>query len=186
MSLYEMTSDFKALFDSLEAIEESADNAVDDDGNPINIDDMRKAWYDTLDGMEMEIEDKLESIAAYIKDLEVESAALTAEKKALEKRAKQKDDTIKRLSEYVIKCMGTISRNRLDRPRALISISKSPPAVTFEDEAKFLAWAVDNDPALVKTKSTISADKVAIKKAIKLGCSLPGVSLSVHPTISIK
>ena len=74
MKLYEISSEFQALFEQLEAIssyEPSKSDSglyVDDDGCVI-IDleaykeDMITALFDTLDGIEQELEIKAESIA---------------------------------------------------------------------------------------------------------------------------
>lgn len=101
MKLYEYAKNFEELFDSLDAISdyEPETNAegqyIDDDGNIIDDldaykNDMKQAWFDTLDGIEEAFEDKAENIACLIKQLKYDIEMLKKEKANIERRKKSK------------------------------------------------------------------------------------------------
>ena len=62
----------------------------------------RQAWFDTLDGIEEDFEEKAENIAALIKSLKAETESLKAEEAALSKRRKVKENQKKYLETYLI------------------------------------------------------------------------------------
>lgn len=96
MKLYELTESFAELFSQFEDINEYEPD-TDADGQPIDgngdiIEDveaykekMLTAWFDTLEGIEGEFDEKAESIAVYIKQLKAEAKMLKAEKAQLQK-----------------------------------------------------------------------------------------------------
>ena len=72
-SLYNMAKQFEELFNSYEAIADMQfapdgnGGYLDDDGNPVDPaaarEEMTQAWFDTLDGMEIAIQEKAENVA---------------------------------------------------------------------------------------------------------------------------
>ena len=62
MKLYDYAAEFAELFDSL--------------GDMAGDDDLEQAWFDTLESIEAEFEDKAENVAAYIKQLKGEADML--------------------------------------------------------------------------------------------------------------
>ena len=94
MKLYELTESFTELFSRFEGINEYEPD-TDADGQPIDdngdiIEDveaykekMLTAWFDTLEGIEGEFDEKAENIAIYIKQLKAEANILKFEKSAI-------------------------------------------------------------------------------------------------------
>ena len=77
MKLYEYAAEFAELFDALD----------DMDGE-----DMEQAWFDTLESIEAEFDDKAENVIAYIKELKAQAAALKEQEEAFKARRKSKEN----------------------------------------------------------------------------------------------
>ena len=126
-----------------------------------------------FDSMQMALEDKLEGIGCYIKNLEAEAAAYKAEKDAFaarEKAAKNKAASLKNyLSSYLQGCP-------FETLRVKISFRKSESLEVSESAAvpeEYLKHKVDVDIA-------------ELKKAVKAGLVLDGVQLIQKNNIQIK
>lgn len=113
MKLHELTKTFLDLFNQFDLINEwepdtNTDGVpFDDDGNIIaNVDayrnEMLTAWFDTLEGIEGEFDEKVESIAVYIKQLAAEAKALKAEKAAIAKGSCRKKKQLKILKHIFL------------------------------------------------------------------------------------
>ena len=149
MKLYELSTDFSRLFDDFDAIcsyepEKSESGDYIDDGGSIIEDlaayrqELQEAWFDTLDGIEQEFEDKAENVAAYIKSLKAEADDLKEEEAALNRRRKVKENQIDRLKDYLLHSMMTINRTKIDTPKAKLSIRNNAESVQFDDEERFI------------------------------------------------
>ncbi len=196
MKLYEYADNFAALFDSLDAIvdyepEKNGDGQyIDDDGNIIADissykDDMKTAWFDTLDAIEEEFDLKAENIACYIKQLNGELEMLKKEKAAFECRRKAKENQIKSLKAYLLTCMQKINRKEVNAERAKISIHNSPESAQFVSEKAFIEWAKANADELLRYAEP-EINKIAVKNAVKSGRVIPGVSIGRTPNLIIK
>lgn len=152
MKLYELTEMYSDLFNQFDAINEwepdtNADGMpIDDDGNIIaNVDAYRNkmltAWFDTLTGIEGEFDEKAESIAIYYKQLLAEAKMLKAEKAAIAKRQSQKEKQAESLKTYLFKSMQALGRQKIDMPRAVMSLKKNAPSLVVDDEISFVEWA---------------------------------------------
>lgn len=156
MKLYELTEMFSDLFSQYDAISEwepdtNADGMpIDDDGNIIaNVDAYRNkmltAWFDTLTGIEGEFDEKAESIAIYYKQLLAEAKMLKAEKAAIAKRQSQKEKQAESLKTYLFKSMQALGRQKIDMPRAVMSLKKNAPSLVVDDEISFVEWAEEHN-----------------------------------------
>lgn len=156
MKLYELTEMYSDLFNQFDAINEwepdtNADGMpIDDDGNIIaNVDAYRNkmltAWFDTLTGIEGEFDEKAESIAIYYKQLLAEAKMLKAEKAAIAKRQSQKEKQAESLKTYLFKSMQALGRQKIDMPRAVMSIKKNAPSLVVDDEISFVEWAEEHN-----------------------------------------
>lgn len=183
-SLYQLSTDFRQLYDSLEAIEES-EGMTDDNGNPVDLDDMRQAWFDTLEGIEMEAEDKLENLGKIHKQLVAEAKSLKAESDSLKARASAKTNAAERICSYINMCMQELGLKKLDRLGALIKL-RDNQSVGFDNEANFIEWAKNNNGNLLTVKTEIKPDKNAIKRALKAGEDVPGAKIVTSTSVSIK
>lgn len=180
-SLYEISNEFRTLYDSLEAIEES----VDGGGNSVDLDDMRQAWFDTLEGIEMEAEDKLENIAKIYKQIRAERDVLIAEIDRLKARADAKKKTYERLEEYIRSSMAKMSLRKLDKPGALIT-SRESRSVGIADEKSFVEWAKKHNSLLLTVKAEEKPCKKAIKAALEAGEDIFGAKMITSTSVTIK
>lgn len=197
MKLYELSTDFSRLFDDFDAIcsyePEKNDNGeyVDDDGNVINDitayrQELQEAWFDTLDGIEQEFEDKAENVAAFIKSLKAEADDLKEEEAALNRRRKVKENQIERLKAYLLENMKLIHRQKIDTPRARLSVRTNPESVQFDDENDFIKRCelAGADDFLRYKKPEI--DKTEVKSALKRGEQIEGARLIRTQSLIIK
>ena len=194
-SLYEMTKQFEELFDSYEAIADmqfapdGEGGYLDDDGNPVDPaavrEEMAQAWFDTLDGMEIEIQEKAESVALYIKNLDYEIKAIKNEKSRLDARLKSKEKSCKNMLEYLKNCLEAAKLKKIETPRAAISIRNNPESVEITDEKSFIGWAQDNNDDLLRYKDP-EVNKTAVKQLLKAGEEVPFAKLIRTKTLNIK
>ena len=194
-SLYEMTNQFEELFNSYEAIADmqfapdGEGGYLDDDGNPVDPaavrEEMAEAWFDTLDGMELEIQEKAESVALYIKKLNYEIKAIKAEKSGLDARLKSKEKSCKNMLEYLKNCLEAAKLKKIETPRAAISIRNNPESVEIADEKSFIGWAQDNNDDLLRYKDP-EVNKTAVKQLLKAGEEVPFAKLIRTQSLNIK
>ena len=194
-SLYEMTKQFEELFDSYEAIADmqfapdGEGGYLDDDGNPVDPaavrEEMAQAWFDTLDGMEIAIQEKAESVALYIKNLDYEIKAIKSEKSRLDARLKSKEKSCKNMLEYLKNCLEAAKLKKIETPRAAISIRNNPESVEITDEKSFIGWAQDNNDDLLRYKDP-EVNKTAVKQLLKAGEEVPFAKLIRTQSLNIK
>ena len=194
-SLYEMTKQFEELFNSYEAIADMQfapdgnGGYMDDDGNPVDPaafrEEMLQGWFDTLDGMEAEIQEKAENLALFIKNLKFEADGIEAEKKKLDERLKSKRAAVERMTKYLMRCMETAKLTKIESARALISIRNNPESVVIADEKSLIEWAKKNADDLLKYKEP-EISKTAVKQRIKAGTKVPYASLARGKSVTIK
>lgn len=131
---------------------------------------------DNFNQLEIERNDKLESVALYIKSLDAEASAIRAEEKALAERRSIKEKKVERLRSYLSYSMECFGDRKLETPRVAIGFRKSQ-VVEIEDEALIpQPW--------VKYKPSI--DKAGIKKALKAGEYVHGAQLVERQNLQIK
>lgn len=178
MRLYEISGDFAALFDQLEVfdeIEEEHEREI-----------AQEAWFDTLTAIEGEFEIKAESVAQYIKELRAEAEAIKAEEQALSARRKAKEKRVKSLTDYLMMCMKRIHREKIETAKCKLSIRKNAESVQVADEdrlARQLAALGRSDLIRVKPPEL---DKTAIKKALQAGETINGAALGRTESLIIK
>ena len=194
-SLYEMTKQFEELFNSYEAIvdmqfaPDGEGGYLDDDGNPVDPaavrEEMAQAWFDTLDGMEIAIQEKAESVALYIKNLDYEIKAIKSEKSRLDARLKSKEKSCKNMLEYLKNCLEAAKLKKIETPRAAISIRNNPESVEITDEKSFIGWAQNNNDDLLRYKDP-EVNKTAVKQLLKAGEEVPFAKLIRTQSLTIK
>ena len=184
MKLYELTEMYSDLFNQFDAINEwepdtNADGMpIDDDGNIIaNVDAYRNkmltAWFDTLTGIEGEFDEKAESIAIYYKQLLAEAKMLKAEKAAIAKRQSQKEKQAESLKTYLFKSMQALGRQKIDMPRAVMSLKKNAPSLVVDDEISFVEWAEEHNLDHLLKYSMPEVKKNDVKALCKKGEEIP-------------
>lgn len=196
-TLYDLTGDFKKLYDMFEEIGNFEPDR-DENGNPVDSDDtiindvaelkekMLAAWFDTLDGIEEAFEDKAVNIAVIVKSLRAEAEQLKAEKLRLAKRQSQKEKAAERLEQYLLNSMQAIGREKIDKPQAVIRVKKNPESTVVDNEGSFIEWAETNGYTdLLKYKDPDIKIK-EVKDLLKRNVKLPFVHLERKTKIDIK
>ena len=179
MSLYQISSDFEQLFNGYEQF--MADAAE----SGISVEDAEQAWFDTLENMEEDIEEKFRNTAMYIKNIEAEAAALKAEKEKFAAREKAKNNLIARLKQYLLESMVRTSRNKVEFTECVLTVRNNAESVRIADEQAFVEWAKANADELLKYKEP-EISKTAVKKALQSGQEIPLATLERSQSVIIK
>ncbi len=142
------------------------------------IEDGQDGLQDTLESIEMAIEEKLENIGKVIKNLEAEAAAFKEEEKRLADRRRSLENNIKHLKQYAENSMVVTGDKKIKAGLFTFAIQKNPPSVSvFNDVIVPKKYYVPVDPKLDKTK---------IKEDLKNGESIPGVELKQSESLRIR
>lgn len=195
-TLYEMTREFEDLFEQFEAIEnmeftpDGNGGYVDDDGEPVDPaaarEEMKQAWFDTLDGMEYDIQNKAEALAIYIKGISAEADIIKAEEARLRSRRQSKEKTAENLKKYLMDCMDATKLKKIDMPRAAISIRRNAESVEITDEAKFIEWAQKNERDDLLKYSAPEIRRSFVKQDLKADRDIPFARLTRSQSVIIK
>lgn len=119
------------------------------------------------------IEEKLENVALWIKNLRADKSAYQDEKKAFEEKIKQTETKIESLTKYLNKALDGES---FKTQRVTVSYRKSETVEVSPDAE------LDFDYVRIKKEP----DKAALKKALKAGEQIDGVRLVEHSNMQIK
>jgi len=166
MKLYELTNDYLALLD-----------AIDNDELP------EEAIADTLEAITAGIEEKADSIACLLKNLDADIVAIKAEEARLAERRKAKEKSAERIKAYLSESLQKAGIDKVETARNRITFRKSESVELDEDV--FIAWAQSNRDDLL-TYTAPKANKTEIKKALKDGIEIVGAELLTKSNIQIK
>lgn len=133
-----------------------------------------EADAEKLDELILMRDEKLEGLALWVKDLKAEADAIKAEEKALAERRQAKERKAESIKAYLEKELGG---QKFETSRAVCSFRKSQK-VNITD--------LDMIPDDYLRYSAPTADKTAIKAAIKDGLTIEGAELVDSITMSIK
>lgn len=149
MKLYELTDDFMQVQSMIE--------------------DGQEGLEDTLESINLEIEDKLENVGKVIRNLEAESAAFKEEEKRLADKRKTIDNNIKNLKLYAEQSLKATGQRKVKAGLFTFNIQKNPPSIDITDKDLIpQKYYVPVEPKL---------DKQTIKDLLKNGENVPGVEL---------
>lgn len=196
MKLYESAGVFARLFEDFEdlcAEPEKNENGdyIDPFGTVISdvaayLQERQEAWFDTLSGIEEEFDVKAENVAAYIKGLKAEADALKAEEAALNRRRKAKENQMERMKAYLLENMQLINRQKIDTPRAKLSIRTNPESVQFDDEEQFIRLCLARGQDEYLRYKDPELNKTAVKKTLQSGAKIDGAHLIRTQSLIIK
>ncbi len=133
---------------------------------------------DTIESMGGTVEQKVENIVKYIRNLEKEETALKEESKHFANRANVIANKISRLKEYIKVFMQTNEISKISAGLFNVSIKKNPPALIIPDVTKVPnVFFVEQEPKL---------DKSALKSYIKDNGEVDYAYLEQGQSLSIK
>lgn len=158
--LYELSQEYRNLMDLLEEEDEN-----------------QELYAHTLEIIDEEIEDKAESIAKVIKEIEGEIEISKAEEKRLATRRKTKENKIQFLKMYLENEMRVTGKTKFKTNLFSFGIQKNPPSLNIERE--------DNIPEEY-FKVVKNLDKKELLKDIKEGLVVDGVSVKQSESLRIR
>lgn len=165
MTLYEIDSQIKGIIDRLY-------DEMDENGEVGEVD------FSALESLNDERQNKLENIALYVKNLEAEAGAIKAEEENLSRRRKRLENKAKGLKFLLIRSITENGDKEISTARCSAKVRESIATEIMDINLipkEFISEKVD-----------ISADKMAIKKALKSGEEVAGARLVVNKTIRIE
>ena len=135
---------------------------------------------DTLEGIEGEMEMKVEQCLAIIKNEQAYSAALRKEAAKFDERARQAESRVERLKTYISESLSTTGKSTLKAGVHQVTVRSGSKSVEITN--------VDDIPVdFVKYDTTVTPDKAAIKKQIEAGFQVPGATIKIgKPSLIIK
>lgn len=141
--LYELTDDYIKFVNYANAILENEDLTEED----------LEMLVDTLDSISSAIEDKVENIVKFMKNLEGDIEAYKREEERLKKRRTVQENTYKRLKEYLQNMLEVSGMHKVDAGLFKVRIQKNNPSVEIVDEAKIPdEYKIPQEPKIDKKK----------------------------------
>lgn len=138
-----------------------------------------------IDEVALDLDKKIENIGCYIKNLESDVEAIKKEEDNLKARRKSAENKIEGLKRYLNGYLSACYPNDTDRakwkfksPKVVLGYRRST-SVEVPDIEKL-------DKNFIKLKTEVSADKTAIKDAIKSGKEVVGAFLKENINLNIK
>ena len=164
-SLYEIDFQIKSILDSIL-------DAVDENGEVMDPD------FEALESLNEERKTKMENIGLYIKNIEAEATAIKAEEESLAGRRKRLENKAERLRGCLVRSMTANNEKDFSTARVAAKIKTTESTEILD---------IDQIPKeYIKVKTEYSADKTAIKKAIKAGEVVNGATIRVNTKINIE
>ena len=161
MTLYEISEQYRQLLENIE---------IDENGEMLNIEELEEA--------EGQLKEKLEATALYVKELKAMAESIKVEMVALKERADAKIKRAESLSRYMGSIMQSHEMKEFGSSKVRLSFRKSDAVI------------IDNEFMIpknyLKETTTVTPDKVAIKKSLKFGEAIPGAHLEERENLQIK
>lgn len=135
---------------------------------------------DTLDGIEWELEAKVEQILAVCKNEQAYADALKEESKRLLERSKATENRISSMKSYVASSLETAGKKSIKAGIHQVTIRAPSKSVEITDASAI-------PPEFVEYDTVIKPDKLAIKHKIESGVDVPGAVIKIgKPSLLIK
>ncbi len=171
--LYELSTDFEELYDRLDTL----------DPEDEMYQDLLTAYFDTIEGIELEFADKAENLAVFVKRLVGAAAVMKDEEARLKARRIAAENKAERLKKYLFEQMDRIKLGKVQKPRANLSIRNNAESVMITDLSQLLAQEEYLKPRKLD-EDCIS--KTAVKDALQAGKEVPGAELHRTRSLIIK
>lgn len=129
-----------------------------------------EAIADTLEGLSGTFQDKAANVAAYIRTLEAEAAAIADARKAMEQRENALERHAARLRDYLKGQMERTGIPRVKNAWVTVRVQPNPPSVVIDDETLL-------PNRFKQSVTTLKLLKSDIARALKAGQSVFGARL---------
>lgn len=157
MNLYEIKQEFE------KAIEECVDMETGEIINPTRLDELN-----------MDLTDKRENVALYIKNLSAEAKAIDEEAKNLTNRKRVLNNKVEGLKKYLA---DNLEGHKFETAKVVVSFRKSEQLEINSIKHIPTEYLISQEPKI---------DKVALKNSIKQGAVINGVQVITKQNIQIK
>lgn len=138
--------------------------------------------YEAFTTLALEREEKLENTCKWIKELTAEAEAIKAEIKVLQDRQRAKEHRADSLRSYLALIL---NGETFECPAARVSY-RSSTALKVDDLDAAAAWLEQNGQVDLVTHPAPKLDANEVKKLLKGGTEIPGVSLETRRNISVR
>ena len=166
-TLYELTGQYAELL-----------SAIESDEVP------EEAISDTLEALGGELDEKIDSVACIIKQLDSEAIAIKAEKAKLADRQSVKEHQRDRLKDYIRQAMQLAGKKKVETSRNFVSVGKAQPKAVITN---LDALKSRNDIWKPYDYRETNVDKTSLKTLLQAGEQIPGASLQDGaPRLTIK
>ena len=162
MRLYEITQDIAELEELINNEELTEDEVIE---------------VKTM--IESVLNEKAEQIAYVIKNKESDIKAIKEEEKRLKEKRKSVEKSAERLKSYVLENLLMLDKKKIKTSVGDIAIRKSQ-AVEVSSDVNVL------DDRFKRVKTTVEADKTALKEAIKSGEVVDGVEIVENYSLNVR
>lgn len=168
MSIYKLSQDYKNISALLESIvDNNAPEEVEEEAREI------------LEIVKEQLIDKADNVAKYIKNEEFEIQGIREEEKRLKELRQAREKTLNRFKDYVLQSLIELDFVKVKTSIGNISIRKSKAVKVDIDTSEL-------PREFIRTKTTIDADKKALKEAIEKGEKIDGVNLVERESLNIR
>ena len=168
MKLYELAAEYQNFLDAVE------DGLIPEE-----------ALIDTLDSITTAIEDKADNIASMLKSMAADIIAIRNEENALAERRNSIEKRYKSIEGYLSTTLLNSGLKKVETARNKITFRKSD-GVVFDDEKRFIEWAMHNGRDDLLTFKDPSVNRTIIKKYLKDGQEIAGARIENRENIQIK
>lgn len=161
--LYEYSEKYKNIMESPEA---------DENG------EITEEWFAEIESIEGEWEEKLENVVYKYKNVNAYIDSVKAEIEKYKQKLKTAENASEGIKNYIDGNMKRVGKDKVKTATMSLSYRTSSKTV-IDDEAAI-------PEAYKTTKTEISVDKTAIKKAISAGENIPGAHIEESMNLQIK
>ncbi|EHD22103.1 MULTISPECIES: siphovirus Gp157 family protein [Brenneria] len=127
---------------------------------------------DTMEGVELELADKLDAAYVHVRNLEGLAKTCDEEAKRLADRKKSFENRAKSIKQYVLNCLLIAGLDKLKTTTNTFTARKGIASVVIDNEGLL-------PDELVTVQTVVAPDKKAIKEAIETGVDVPGAHIEI-------
>jgi hypothetical protein len=125
-------------------------------------------WFDTIEGLEGEIEDKADGYAKVIAQLNADAVAIKAEEDRLYSRRKTIENRINNMKSRLQAMMELTGKTKFKTPLFSFIVQNNPASVVIDNESEIpAAYWIPQEPKL---------DKAKLKEDLKAGKTFEGIA----------
>lgn len=168
MSIYDLSQDYKNVSILLETIVESEE--------PKEVEEEAR---EVLEIIQNQLVEKADNVAKYVKNEELGIQAIKEEEKRLKELRQAREKSLDRFKEYVVQSLIELDFVKVKTSIGNLSMRKSKAIKVDVDTSEL-------PKEFIRTKTTIDADKKALKEAIENGEKINGVELVERVHLNIR